>query len=126
MEEVPTKKDLYNSKEEAPESNKENVTLEWATKNIGKKIETSEDAQIANMLKVSENDVYPLSIYFSENSKRKMKITRFTVFIALFYFLVPFDLYITSTDYRIGYFGTAYRSERISFSEDVTETKETF
>ena len=55
-----------------------------------------------------------------------MKITRFAVFFSLFYFLVPFDLYITSTDYRIGYFGTASRSERISFSEDATNTNDTF
>jgi hypothetical protein len=55
-----------------------------------------------------------------------MKITRFIVFLALFFFIVPFDLYVTSTDYRIYYYGTAYKSERVKFSEDVTNTNSTF
>lgn len=55
-----------------------------------------------------------------------MKIKRLTIFFGLFFFLVPFDLYITSTDYRIGYWGTAFRSEKITFSDDVTKTNDTF
>ena len=93
---------------------------------VGKPAKTGDEAYLENILRASENDVYPLSIYFSQKSKRLMKITRFTVLLALFYFMVPFDLYITSTDYRIFYYGTALRNERISFSKDVTKTKNTF
>ena len=55
-----------------------------------------------------------------------MKITRLIVFFGLFYFIIPFDLYIPQTDYRIGYYGTYYRNEKITFSEDVTKSNDTF
>jgi hypothetical protein len=55
-----------------------------------------------------------------------MKITRFTVFLVLFYLVIPYDLYVTSADYRIYYYGTALRNERIGFAKDVTKTNNTF
>lgn len=48
---------------EASESKKENASLEWAMKNVGKR-ENPGDA-LENVLKASESDVYPFSIYFS-------------------------------------------------------------
>jgi hypothetical protein len=55
-----------------------------------------------------------------------MKITRFTVLLILFYLIIPYDLYVNSADYRIYYYGTAYKSERIGFSENVMKTNNTF
>lgn len=66
------------------------------------------------MLKPSENDVYPLSIYFTTGQKARMKITRILVFLICFYFVVPFDLYIP-VHYRIYYFGTDVYKERVYF-----------
>jgi flagellar biosynthesis/type III secretory pathway M-ring protein FliF/YscJ len=102
-----------------------NPSLFWALKKVDYYNENPGDA-LENVSKASESDVWPLSIYFSKQSISRSKITRFIVFLALFIFLVPFDLYVTSTDYRVYYYGTAYRSERVRFSEDVTKTNNTF
>lgn len=77
-------------------------------------------------MRPSDNDVYPLSIWFSKDSKRLMKITRFIIFFSLFYFLIPFDLYVTSSDYRLYYYGTSVKEQRVYFSEDVEKENSTF
>ena len=126
IEEIPTKKTVEKPQEKVSDSKKENVTLKWAMDKVGKSANNGDDADLENILRASENDVYPLSIHFSEKSKRLMKITRFTVFLVLFYLIIPYDLYVTSADYRIYYYGTALRNERIGFSKNVTHTNDTF
>jgi hypothetical protein len=43
-----------------------------------------------------------------------MKIIRIIIFVICFYFVVPFDLYITS-HFRLYYYGTDVNIERIVF-----------
>ena len=74
------------------------------------------------MIMPTENDVYPLGIWFEESSQRKMKIIRILAFIYLFYFLVPFDLYNT-THYRVYYFGTDVYKERVYFPNNTATSK---
>jgi hypothetical protein len=68
------------------------------------------------LIKPKEDDVYPLSIHFTDEQKKRMKIIRIIVFILCFYFVVPFDLYIPA-HYRIYYFGTDVYRSRFSINQ---------
>ena len=54
-----------------------------------------------------------------------MKYIRIIVFILLFYFIVPFDLYIHS-DQRLHYFGTVIHNERVWYGGNENHTSFTF
>lgn len=79
--------------------------------------DTKEDQPISEMLKPTENDVYPLSIFFTRGQKLRMKISRIVVFILCFYFVIPFDLYIPA-HHRIYYFGTDVYKVRVPYFND--------
>ena len=90
----------------------------WAI-NIGKVKDKGVRDPIKEARKPNDNDVYPLSIHFFRWPKIRMMLIRIIVFIACFYFVVPFDLYITSHQ-RIYYFGTDLYRQRIPFSTNQT------
>ncbi len=43
----------------------EKDTLKWVSEKVGKVQNSGDDADLENILRASENDVYPISIYFS-------------------------------------------------------------
>ena len=92
--------------------------LEWAMK-IGIPKEEDKGQSVQELLKPGEEDVYPLSIAYTDPQKVRMKIIRIVAFILCFYFVIPFDLYIKS-DHRLYFYGTESHESRISFDSNTT------
>ena len=88
----------------------------WWPMKIGE-VEIKPKNELETLLEMLDknNDVYPMSIDYTDSEKRWMLLYKLITLLLLFYFFVPLDLYIRS-HIRIGYFGTDYYREYYQFA----------
>lgn len=81
---------------------------------IGEKKEEKKNT-LQEILDHNDNEVFPMSIFYSSKQIFKMRLFRFLALFVLIIAFIPYDLYWHKEGTRTGFFGTDLHEDILSF-----------